>query len=204
MAALTKKNTLKQTGFEVNNIGFKYRDKHYRFDDVVGVKIARQVLEHKVVLVGSDFHHSISIMVLVKSGEHIQVTEQPTWLSDSKISSVEHIENQFSIIANKSWNNRLNKYVDQVKDSGYYEYSGWRFYPQQKKIKDLTKDKTYDLDSIVLSKTPTYIIVKKKNEGIASIFIRNMIGKDVIIGTLTDPDVFFTLLKHFFDISWSK
>lgn len=204
MAAFTKKNTLKQTGFEVNNLGFKYRDKWYTFDDVIGVRILRHVLEHKVLIVGSEFHYSISIMILVKSGDHIQVTEQPTWLSDSKISSVEHIENQFSIIAQKSWNNRLSKYTEQVKNTGYYEYDGWRFYPKQKQIKHLTKGKIYDLNSTVLSKTPTYIVVKEKNEGFGSKFVRSMIGKEACIGTLADPDIFFTLLKHYFKISWAS
>lgn len=204
MAALTKKNTLKQTGFEVNNLGFKYRDKYYKFDDVIGVKILRHVLEHKVILVGSEFHYSISIMILVKSGDHIQVTEQPTWLSNSKISSVEHIENQFSIIAQKSWNNRISKYTEQVKSNGYYEYDGWCFYPKQRQIKHLAKGKIYDLNSITLLKTPTYIVVEEKNEGIGSKFIRNMIGKEIAIGTLVDPDVFFTLLKHFFNLSWAN
>lgn len=204
MAALTKKNTLKQTGFEVNNLGFKYRNKDYKFDDVTEVRIVRHVLEHKVLLVGSEFHHSVSIVILVKSGDHIQVTEQPTWLSNSKINSVEYIENQFSIIAQKSWSNRLHKYTEQISNTGYYEYDGWIFYPRQRKIKDSLKDKVYDLDSIILSKTPTYIIIKEKNEGLGSKFMRSMTGKEVLIGTMADTDVFFTLLKHYFNLSWAN
>lgn len=202
MVAFTKKNTLKKTGFELNDIGFKYRDKYYRFDDVIQVGIARHVLEHKVVLVGSDFHHSVSIIMVVKSGEQIQITEQPTLLSNSKISSVEYIENQYAIIAQKSWSNRLNKYIKQLEDTGYYEYNEWRFYPQQKRIKDLVKDKTYDMNDVTLLRNPFYISVRAKNEGLGSKFIRNFVGKDIGISTIRDTDVFFTLLKHFFNISW--
>lgn len=203
-AALTKKNTLKQTGFDVDNLGLKYRNKHYRFDDVVGIKIVRHVLETKVIGVGSEFDHSISIIILVKSGEHIQVTEQPTWLSNSKLNSVEHIERMFSVIAQKSWNNRLNKYIEQVKNNGYYEYDGWRFYTQKMKIQDLANNKTYDLNATTLSRYPTYLVVKEKNEGLGIKIFKSLVGKEVIIGTMLDTDVFFTLFKHYFKRSWSQ
>lgn len=132
VAAFKKKNTLMQTGFALTDDGFTYCNKLYGFEDVVETKIIRSVFEHKVILVGSEYHHSVSIVIGVKSGELLQVTEQPTWLSDSKLNSVEYIENLFSVISQKSWGNRVKKYTKQVNDTGYYEYNGWRFYPLQK------------------------------------------------------------------------
>ena len=111
VAAFRKKNTLEQTGFALADGGFTYCNKPYRFEDVIETRIFRSVLEHKVILVGSEYHYSVSIIIGVKSGELLQVTEQPTWLSDSKLSSVEHVENMFSVISQKSWDNRVQKYT---------------------------------------------------------------------------------------------
>ena len=105
VAAFKKKHTLEQTGFALQGDGFVYEGRFFPFSEVIETRIMRSVLEHKVILVGSDYHHSISIMIGVKSGELMQVTEQPTWLSDSKRSSVEHVENLIGVISEESWSN---------------------------------------------------------------------------------------------------
>ncbi len=203
VASFKKKNTLAQTGFALVDGGFTYRNNSYRFEDVIETRLIRSVLEHKVILVGSEYHHSISVMIGVKSGELLQVTEQPTWLSNSKLSSVEYVENIFSVISEKSWDNRVGKYVRNLDDIGYFEYNGWRFYTKQRKIQDVNKNKYYDLSSVNLLKSYGFIAVKDKNEGVGAKLLKNFVGGQVGIGTLTDTDVFFSLLKHFFGISWS-
>lgn len=203
VAAFKKKNTLEQTGFTLTDCGFMYSNKLYRFDDVIETRIFRSVLEHKVILVGSDYHHSVSIMIGVKSGELLQVTEQPTWLSDSKLSSVEHVENLFLVISQKSWDNRVQKYIRQINDAGYYEYNGWRFYPNERKIQDIKNNRYYDLNSVSFTKSYGFIDVKQKHEGFGSKLIKSLVGGQVSIGTLIDTDVFFALLQHFFGIRWS-
>ncbi len=203
VAAFKKKNTLEQTGLALVDGGFTYSNKIYKFEDVIETRIIRSVLEHRVVLVGSEYHHSVSIMIGVKSGDLLQVTEQPTWLSDSNLSSVEHVENMFSIIAQKSWDNRVLKYTKNIDDLGYFEYNGWRFYTKQYKIQHIKNNKYYDLRSVDLLKSYGYIEVKEKNEGLRSKLINSLVGGKVGIGTLIDTDVFFALLKHFFEFSWS-
>jgi hypothetical protein len=203
VAPFKKKNTLEQTGFALVDGGFIYRNKVYRFDDVIETRSFRSVLEHKVILVGSDYHHSVSVIIGVISGEILQITEQPTWLSDSKISSVEYIDNIFAVISQKSWDNRVLKYTKNLDDLGYFEYNGWRFYTKQRKIQDINNNKYYELSSVNLLKSYGFIAVKEKNEGIGSKLIKSVVGRQVGIGTLIDTDVFFALLKHFFGISWS-
>ena len=203
VAAFKKKNTLEQTGFALVDGGFTYCNKIYWFEDVIETRIIRSVLEHKVILVGSEYHHSVSIMIGLKSGELLQVTEQPTWLSDSKLSSVEYVENLFSIISQQSWDNRILKYTKNLDDLGYFEYNGWRFYTKQRKIQDVNKNKSYDLSSVNLLKSYGFIAVKEKHEGLGSKLFKSVVGGQVGIGTLIDTDVFFALLKHFFGISWS-
>ncbi|MDI1270502.1 MAG: hypothetical protein PSV40_15550 [Polaromonas sp.] len=124
VSAFKKKNTIEETGFNLAADGFTYRNRQYKFEDVIETRIFRSVLEHKVVLVGSDYHHSISVMFITKSGEELQVSEQPTWLSNSKISSVEHVEKIFSIISQQTWDARVKKYTSQVAELGFFVYEG--------------------------------------------------------------------------------
>ena len=133
----------------------------------------------------------------------VQITEQPSWLSDSKITSVDYIENIFAVISQKSWDNRVFKYTKNLADLGYFEYNGWRFYTKQRKIQDINNNKYYELSSVKLLKSYGFIAIKEKNEGIGSKLIKSVMGRQLGIGTLIDTDVFFALLKHFFGISWS-
>lgn len=74
---------------------------------MIETRAVRQVLEQRTVLVNSTFHYSISIVMITKSGEMLQVTEQPTVFSDSKLSKVEYIEDLFKEISRKTWDTRL-------------------------------------------------------------------------------------------------
>lgn len=203
VATFKKKNTLEKTGFALVDGGFTYCNKFYGFEDVIETRAFRSVLEHKFVLVGSDYHHSISIMLGLKSGELLQVTEQPTWLSNSKLSSVEHVEDMFAVISEKSWNNRVQKYIKQINSVGWYEYNGWRFYPSQRKIQDLKNNKYYDSSRVNFLKSYGFIEIKEKDQGLGSKFFKILAGGQVGIGTLIDTDVFLFLLKNFFGVSWS-
>jgi hypothetical protein len=203
VAALNKKNTLDQTGFALVDGGFAYRNRTYRFEDVTETRCLRSVLEHKIVLVGSTHHHSVSIIITVKSGEQLQVTEQPTWLSDSKLSSVEYVEKLFSVISQESWENRILKYTNNVMEFGFFDYNGWRFYPKAQKIQNTSNNKYYDLNSVNLGRRYGFITINERNEGLGSKIFKNIVGNPTGIGTLIDSDVFFALLKHYFNIEWS-
>jgi len=133
VSPLFKKNTLEQTSFEFTDDGFLYRGVNYDFDEVRGVSRYRQALETKYLMVGSDHTHGISILFEMNSGEKVQLTEQPTWLSSSKPEKVEKIERIFARVSEKTFHNRAQKYLEQVNRRGFFEYSGWYFYPDKRK-----------------------------------------------------------------------
>lgn len=90
-AAFFKKNTLEQTAFTLNADGFSYRGRNHVFTDVAETLIYGVRYETKVLLVGSDFDDAISVVFVMKDGTKVQVTEQPTWFSNSKVENVEKI-----------------------------------------------------------------------------------------------------------------
>lgn len=203
VAALKPKNTVKQHGFALVPGGFTHGGRVHRFEDVLETRVMRSVLQHKVVLVGSSYHYSISVMFVMRNGENLQVTEMPTWTSESDNSVIDDIERAFAEISKASWNNRVAKYQRQVDERGFFEYNGWRFYPKVRRLHNLANNKYYDLDSCALGKSYGFISVKDRNEGLGSKLFRQIAGKQEGIGTLIDTDVFFALLKHYFGLQWS-
>jgi hypothetical protein len=203
VAAFKKNNTLEQTSFKLTDSGFLYRGVAFAFDDVVDVSRFRQQLETKTLFVGSDYTHGISVLFEMDSGEKVQLTEQPTWFSNSKDENINKIENIFGIVCEKSFQNRIMRYVEQVEKRGFYEYSGWHFYPQKREIIDYSNNRKYHVDDIKMLRRYGFIEIKNKQESIGEKFSQKIKGT-VGINTLKNTDVFFTLLKHFFRLEWKN
>lgn len=202
VAAFTKKNTLEQTGFALTDTGFHYTGIAYRFEDVVAVRSYRMVHELKTIGVGSDSTHAISILFILKDGENVQVTEQPTWTSSSKEDKVEMLQTAFDLVCKHTFQQRVTKYTNQIQLHGYFEYSGWRFFPDQQKVIDVGTSKAYPIQGTQFLRSYGFIEVKGSAEGFGQKMLKQITGKRIGIGTLDDPDVFFALLAHYFKLSW--
>lgn len=203
VAALKKKYTLAKTGFQLTDTGFLYQGTPYLFDDVVGTRIVRRVLETKYVTGDSlSKDHSIGVVFIMKSGDLLQIIEQPTWTSGSKLDNVKTIEEMFETVSRKTWDQRVNKYTRQVSELGYFDYSGWHLYPKEQKIVDIEKGQTYLISETTFSKGYGFIAVRKKDEGIGQKLLRKIVTSERGINTLQDTDVFFALFKQYFKLQW--
>lgn len=201
MAAFFKKNTLEQARFALTAEGFTHAGLNYRFADVVETVVLRSVLETKVLLVGSDYDHSISVIFGMRSGERVQLTEQPTWFGSSKRDKVEAIQEIYDVVSKKSFEFRADKYVLQLNEKGYFDYSGWRFFPEEHKIVNLESQRAYSTSTAQLMKSYGFIAVASETDGAAE-KLRQRIKGRAGIGTLQDTDVFFWLLEQYFGLRW--
>ncbi len=202
VAPLTKKNTIEKTGFRISDDGFFYNNLKYGFDDVVETRIIRSVFEVKTIGVGvTSSASSISIIFAMKDGGNVQLTEQPTMFSNSRLDEIDRIQNIFIRISDKTFNSRVAKYTKQLEVNEYFTYAGWRFYPQQRKIVNIEKSRSYSLESTKLLKSYGFITVVDMNESVAEKLSRKISG-DIGINTISDTDVIFALLKGLFNIEW--
>jgi hypothetical protein len=201
VAPLRRKNTLELTGFAFVEDGFRYKGQQYRLDDVVETARFRHRLETRVLLVGSDFTHSISVIFSMRTGETIQLTEQPTLFSGGRPRNVERIEEIFETVSSKTFEGRLEKYLKQLEANQFFAYSGWRFYPSNRTIVNMETQQTFSTTSVKLLRSYGFIEVQQEADGIASTMGRAFRGK-VGINTLRDTDVFFKLLDKFFALRW--
>jgi len=202
VAAIFKKNTLEQTNFELLVDGFIYAGLTYSFSEVDEIRSLRRVLETKTLLVGSDCDHSISVVFGMKSGEQIQLTEQSTWTGKSSAEKVKAIEEIYSEVARRTFESRMKKYLVQIRDSGYFVYSGWHFFPAQRKIVNMGSRRAYSTQTSKLLKSNGFIEVVSETDGLGE-KLRRKVSGPVGFGTLIDSDVFFALLRHNFGLAWN-
>ena len=208
VAALLKKNTLEQTQFELTPEGFLYRGLKYAFSDVIETRSYRAIHQTQYVGMGVTTSHNpaMSFLLLMKDGEQVQVTEQSTWTHSSKQERVDQVQVAFDVICTQTFQQRAKRYTDQPQSIGYFEYGGWRFFPEQGKVIDSASTRAHAISHTQFLRSYGFIEIVPKNESIAAKFIRKakqeFNGSRYGIGTLTDTDVFFALLAHYFRLQW--
>lgn len=208
IAPIFKRNTLEQTGFAVGNDGFMFKGRKYKLDDVAETRSYRVIHQTLHVPMGVTERHdpAFSFILIMRDGETVQVTEQSTWLSSSKQERVDQLQQAFDFISQKTFQQRVRKYTAQVDAYGYFDYGKWRLTPSQQKIIDTDSGRDYAASDLQFLKGYGFIELVPTNEGLVAKTLRKskqeLIGKRYGIETLSDGDVFFALLAHYFRLQW--
>lgn len=208
IAPLFKKNTLEQTGFVVVNDGFSYKGRTYKLADVVETRSYRVIHQTRHIPLGVTESHNpaFSFVLIMRDGEAVQVTEQSTLLSSSKQDRVDQLQKSYDFICQSTFQHRAQKYVTQIEANGYFDYGAWRLSTSQQKIIDTTSGKGYSVSELQFLRSYGFIELVPSNEGLVAKALRKskqeLSGNRFGIGTLSDGDVFFALLAHYFHLNW--
>ena len=189
--------------------GFMYHGVAYAFADVVALRSYRLIHRTHHIPMGVSTEHdpAIGFVVYTKDGETIQVSEKSTLLSSSKEARIDLLAHAVDEISEKTFQQRVQKYVDQVQRGGQFQYAGWRFFPGQQKVVD-PKVTPYGIAQTEFLRGFGYLQVVSRSEGGALKFLRK--AKDGFTGnvsnainTIEDTDAFYALLSHYFQLKWS-
>lgn len=208
IAPLFKKNTLEQTGFSVSDDGFSYRGRSYRLADVVETRSYRVIHQTRHIPLGVTESHdpAFTFVLVMRDGEAVQVTEQSTLLSSSKQERVDQLQATYDFICENTFDQRARKYVVQVEANGFFDYGKWRLAPSQQKFIHVATGKGYSVADLQFIRDYGFIEIVPANEGLVAQALRKskqeVTGKRLGIGTLSDGDVFYALLSHYFHIKW--
>ncbi len=209
-APIFKKNTLEQTQFSLTDNGFTYLGEMYHFDEVAEVRSYRVIHQTRHVPFGGTTEHdpAIAILIAMKDGKQIQITEQSTWTSSSKQNNIDKIQHAFKCICSKTKDQRMRKYITEIEKYGAFEYGGWKFLPNEQILIEIKTGNSYKRSEMRFKKGYGFIAMEPVNEGLTAKLIRKakqeFSGHQIRINTLSDTDVFFDLLRHYFRLSWSK
>ena len=200
-APLSNPSSLEKTGFRLNDAGFFYNGSQYRYEELVTTFRVRQRFEMQYVGVGSDYTHSVGIYFEMLSGQKVKLIEQPTWTSEGKPENVDKLEEIYRNVSEKTFQTRIQRYIDQVNARGFFVYDDWTFHTVNRTITEPNGGRVHNLDDVTLFKKYGVIEVRRRNEGIAAKLGR-AIGHKTVINTLQNTDVFFSLLAIYYAIEW--
>lgn len=208
-APLRRRHTIEQTRFELLPDGVRYKDEAYSFSEVVSAWSYRVSHRTHYVGVGTDEHDpGFSFVLTMEDGSHVQVTEQSTWTYTSKQERIDSLQAAFNEICARTFQKRAEKYVHQLERKGFFNYAGWRFSPTDQTIRNIESEDVFDTRETNFLRGYGFLELRPRSEGLADKFVRRakleLTGRRKGIGTLTDPDVFYALLEHYFGLRWTS
>jgi hypothetical protein len=206
---MSQKNSLKNTGFTINNDGFIYRGNFHPFSDVTALR--RHAVNTQVTSVGygTDSSMNIGIGMLLKNGDFHQVSEKNTMLKDSNENVVQLIEEMFLEIQNKTFEFRLSPYLDQININNSFDWGNdYTFSIKNQSITSNKNSETFMTSECEFLKVYGGVLFRNKNKAIP-IYIKFTkylfdFPKPNILGTIVDQDILLFLLRKYFNISWSN
>lgn len=203
VAAFKQKNTIEQTGFSLTPTGFNYCGKQYLYDDIVSILSIRAIHRtHYIPFMGTEDHDpAISFVLTLKDGIKAQVTEQSTLTYTSSSDLVEKLQADLDEIADRTFNQRIRKYLDKLESAGFFNYGVWRFFPKTKRFTDTSSGQTFSARDTDFFVRYGLIEVRNKSENFASKLLRKAkeqaLGGPYGIPILEDGDVFLVMLDQF-------
>lgn len=182
---------------------FVHKGRHYALADVAHVLLERVSTTQKMNFSTVGTSHSASLVVTLKNGKRLSTfIDEATFIlgwNKDKSKELEYLLTMYQTIAQKTFEQRLQPYLDQLSELGYFVHDNCLFYPIENKI--VFNNRDYDLSQYRLYRYPCEIVIGRmgSNGHIKKDFALRKAPK---FNTQTDPDVVFALLRHYFNIAW--
>ena len=191
---------------QISSGGFQCKGVHHPFADIAHLRFARTKttihagLPVEMTKIGSD--ESVGLMIFLRSGEDIKVTEKPGWFFSSKEENIHGIIDIYAKLSQATFSPRLASYIEDAKTHGYFVYNGYRFFLSRRIIASV--DQEFTLENTDFFRSYSYIELRPKNSNLAQKLKRHLgASKPNMVDTLTDTDVIFTILTKFYGLRWN-
>ncbi len=196
----TKDNPIKMGKLTVETDGFIWKQRRYSFNDILHIyflweqgyaKFVGAPKKHKMKA-GADMYIELE---LVNTKQNIS-TKSFTWFSHESGKQSDFYTG-YIFLANKTFVNRYNHYVEEIKNKGYFTYLNIRFYKDGKFVTDKYENNIFN-HRIYKKPFELYLESKDKPKGLWN----KLKAKYTSIPTQCDQDVFYALMKQVYGISW--
>lgn len=186
----------------LNDTGLVYKDKTYPLPTIRHLRFARMEVTTYVVPVKLGTEGSVGLMMEFSNGESLYFQEKPGWLLTSSHHKINGIVELYEHLSKSTFEQRLQGYLSELQAVGTFTYAGYRFHTSKRSIErdgqQFTADKTEFLRHY------NYIELKPRNQSLLEKAKMQLWGGKVqAIDTLTDTDVIFSLLAHFYGMRWN-
>ena len=182
---------------------FVFNDIEYNNSDVRSISYMEGRSDIHVIAHGTDSSYGAMMTIDMDDGEVVTIREKTT---SGRKEIVEKIRNFYFEISELTHTQRSKQYHDQVKKKGYFLYCNYKFFPEENYIQSLHKNrKIFEIKKYNFVKyRDGGIYIRVKNPSIMDTIKRKLTWKHEGFNTVRDTDVIYTLLKHYFNLSWSK
>lgn len=181
--------------------GFLWEDREYRFANVLSIRFARA--RHDVHTIGmgvTSSVHQASLIIDMNNGEEVKIKEGVKFLRSTSEKIVDHISDIYIAISHKTFDQRIQRYIQEINMDTYFDYNGWRFHPAARYIELISSNERYYVDKCSFLKSYGFIQIKQHLSLIKKIL--EWPPREIGINTTTDTDVIFPLLRMYFGLSW--
>jgi hypothetical protein len=179
-----------------------YQGQARPLSSIAHLRFARMEVTTYMVPVKLGTEGSVGLVIEFTNGDQLYFREKPGWVLTSSQHKIDGIIELYDHLARSTYEQRLNAYLQELEQRGYFDYSGHQFHAATRSIR--VGDRHLTSENTEFLRHYNYIELKPKQEG----FLRKAQmkvwgGKVQSVDVLTDTDVFFALLAHFYGLRWN-
>jgi hypothetical protein len=191
--------------FQVVENGFIYKNKNHQFDEIKHIYFLLIRTTQRMNFIKFDEADSSYMDLTLTNEEKIYLSFDEAGIffgfNANKQEDINNLQELYFYLSERTFKNRLAQYLKQVEENGYFKYDKCYFYPHDKIV---FRNKEFPIKSSQFLKGQGYISLRKKDFGVFDKVKQELsFGKIPQFSTCTDTDVIFTLLKHYFSLTWN-
>ena len=181
---------------------FRYKGATYPLSEIAHLRFARMNLTTYMVPVKLGTEGSAALIIELMSGEQLKFVEKPGWFLTSAQQKIDGIVDLYVHLSQATFQARLAKYLSAADQRGYFVYSGYKFFPTRRVI--ALEEREFTSENTNFMRAYNYIELRSKNFGLLHKLKRELwSSKFNAVDTLTDTDVIFSILDHFYGLRWA-
>lgn len=184
---------------------FSYQGLTYRFEEVAHLLLYRVQTTQRVNLVKVGTPEKATLILTLANGKEIGLKfDESTFfmgINRNKKDDIKNLFDTYVFLSKMTFEARLQPYLNQIRDKGYFVYENCRFVPGEKIV---FRDKEYPIKGTTFLQRYGVIEMRAPTYGLMDRLVRVGSTKNVPqFTTLQDQDVLFYLLeKYFSSVRW--
>lgn len=195
-------NTADLSDLTLQDEAFVYQGKVHPLSTIVHLRFARMEVTTYLVPVKLGTEGSVGLLIEFTNGDQLYFREKPGWVLTSNQQKINGIVELYEHLSRSTYKQRLNAYMQELEHCGYFNYSGYQFFASARAIR--LGERNFTTENTEILRHYNYIELKPKQEGLLrKAQLRLWGGRVQSIDVLTDTDVIFALLAHFYGLRWS-
>ena len=196
--------TDRYNAFQITADGFNYKGSSYLFDEISHLFFSHVLTTQRLNFVKVGQPESAYLHIILSSRKKLKLSfdEFSFWMgfNFNKKKDIKNLVHLYAFLAKKTFANRLEHYLRQISENGYFVYDNCRFYPNNKIV---FRKKEFPVKSSSFMKRCGYVGMRPKSGIVDKIIWEMSIINLPQFNTETDPDIIFHLLEKYLGLKWS-